>query len=419
VTRLIVLFAMLATAAPAQTGTSTSASMSPPSAALSALPPRAQRIWREAIVIDTHNDLPTKILDERYDPDVRHAATEGHTDLPRLTESGLTAVFLSAWVDAPYAERTPDGSYQRALAYCDAIHAFVARHPDRLLFATTSADVERAKREGKVAIFIGVEGGHAIQSSLDSLRTLYARGARYMTLTWNNGNAWAGSSIGSNGTRTGGLTDFGKDVVREMNRIGMLVDLSHVSEQTFYDAIAVSRSPVIASHSSARALADHPRNLTDDQLRAIARNGGVVNVNFYPRFIDSTYRKAVDAAEAKAQAYGDSLRAAPGFDAAKAKALEDARRSELVAQIPVTPLSVLVDHIDHIAKVAGVDHVGIGSDFDGIPVAPVGMEDVTALPRLTQALLDRGYSDADVTKMLGGNMMRVMRLVLDRRQASN
>jgi membrane dipeptidase len=375
---------------------------------------RALRVYHDAVVIDTHNDMPSRILEDGYDPDVRHAPgfgrTEGHTDLPRLVESGLTAEFMSAWVDAPYAA-TPGASFERAMQHVTTIHAWVDRHPDRLLFATTAADVRRAKREGKVAILIGVEGGHAIESSLDRLRDLHARGVRYLTLTWNNGLPWAGSSIGADGTRTGGLSDFGRDVVREMNRLGMLVDLSHVSDSTFFDAIAVSRAPVIASHSSARALSDFPRNLSDDQLRAIARNGGVVNVNFFSRFLDSQYRARADAVDAQIAAARRALR--PGPDSAAAAAGLSARRDSLLAALPQTPFSVLIDHIDHVARVAGVDHVGIGSDFDGVSALPVGMEDVTRLPRIAQGLLDRGYSEQDVTKMLGGNMLRVMERVLD------
>jgi membrane dipeptidase len=377
--------------------------------------PRAARLWREAIVVDAHNDMPTKVLDERYDPDARHGAGygpgEGHTDLPRLVQSGITAVWLSAWVDAPYARTTPDSSYERAMLYVDSIRAFAGRHPDRVLFATTAADVERAKREGKVAVLIGVEGGHAIEGSLDNLRALYGRGARYLTLTWNNGTEWAGSSVGVDGTRTEGLTDFGRDVVREMNRLGMLVDVSHVSERTFFDVLATSAHPVIASHSSARALNDHPRNLSDDQLRAIARAGGVVNVNFFSRFIDPAHLAAWERSEAELRALGDSLTAS-GADSAAVRARLEARGRELAARLPETPFSVLIDHFDHVAKVAGVDHVGIGSDFDGVSALPAGMEDVTRLPRLAQALLDRGYSEADVKKILGGNMMRVMRDVL-------
>ena len=377
--------------------------------------PRALRVYREAFVIDTHNDMPSKILEDGYDPDVRHPpgfrATEGNTDFPRLVESGMTAEFMSAWVDASYAER-PNASFARALEHIKVIHTFVDRHPDRLLFATTAADVRRAKAEGKVAILIGVEGGHAIEGSLDRLRDLYARGARYLTLTWNNGNAWAGSSIGAGNTRTGGLTPFGRDVVREMNRLGMLVDLSHVSDSTFYDAIAVSSVPVIASHSSARAISEVPRNLTDDQLRAIARNGGVVNVNFYSRFIDARYRAAIEHVEETVRVARAAARAA-GEDSASAAARISATHDSLAAAIPPTPFGVLVDHIDHIARVAGVEHVGLGSDFDGVSALPLGMEDVTRLPRIAQALLDRGYSDDDVKKILGGNMLRVMSQVLD------
>jgi len=376
--------------------------------------PRALRVYREAFVVDTHNDMPSRILDDGYDPDARHAPgfgpKEGHTDLPRLVESGLTAEFLSAWIDAPYAA-TPGASFDRAMQHVATIHAFVDRHPDRLRFATTAADVRRAKQDGKVAILIGVEGGHAIESSLDRLRDLHARGVRYMTLTWNNGLPWAGAAFGEGGTRTGGLTAFGRDVVREMNRLGMLVDVSHVSDSTFFDAIAASSVPVIASHSSARALSDSPRNLTDDQLRAIARNGGVVNVNFYSRFIDSRYRMRAEAVEAQVAAARRAL--GPGPDSAAAAARISAMRDSLFAAIPPTPFSVLIDHIDHIARVAGVDHVGLGSDFDGVSALPLGMEDVTRLPRIAQALLDRGYSETDVKKVLGGNMLRVMTRVLD------
>ncbi|HEU4643102.1 MAG TPA: dipeptidase [Gemmatimonadaceae bacterium] len=369
------------------------------------------RLWRDAIVIDMHDDMPSRMLDERYDADVRHAPDEGHTDLPRLLDSGITAEFLAAWVDAPYALRRPDASYARALRGIDTIHAFVRRHPDALRFATTAADVRCAKRDGVVAICIGVEGGHAIEGSLDKLRDLYARGARYLTLTWNNGNAWAGSSIGSHGTRTGGLTSFGREVIREMNRLGMLVDVSHVSDRTFDDVIGTSSAPVIASHSSARALSDHPRNLTDRQLRAIAERGGVVNVNFYPRFIDTRFRVAMDDAEARAQAEAEA-ELPPGADPAIVRARADALRREHIARIPPTPLSVLIDHIDHIARVAGVEHVGLGSDFDGISATPADMRDVTDLPRIAQALLDRGYSEDDVAKVVGGNMLRVLDEVL-------
>lgn len=378
--------------------------------ALDGVSDRALRLWREAIVVDMHDDMPSRMLDEGYDPDIRHESTEAHTDLPRLVESGITAEFLAAWVDASYALERPDASHARAVLQIETIRAFVHRHPDTLLLATSAADVRRAKREGKVAIGIGLEGGHAIEASLDKLRDLHARGARYLTLTWNNGNQWAGSSIGSNATRTGGLTPFGGDVIREMNRLRMLVDVSHVSDRTFDDVLATSTAPVIASHSSARALADHPRNLTDDQLRAIARTGGVTNVNFYPRFIDARFRVAMDAMEERVRTVSEAELRARGDGSADAG--RRALRRELIEAIPPTPLAVLVDHIDHIARVAGVEHVGLGSDFDGISATPDGMRDITDLPRLAQALLDRGWGEGDVAKIVGGNMVRVLEDVL-------
>jgi membrane dipeptidase len=316
-------------------------------------------------VIDMHNDMPTKVLDEGYNPDVAHPVGVGHTDLPRLLASGLTATVLVSWVDAVYATRTPDGSFARAMAGLDVVHAFVARHPNHLTFATTADDVRAAEQARKIAIFAAVEGGHAIEDSLDKLTELHQRGARYLTLTWNNGNAWAGSSNGVDGSRTGGLTAFGREVIRTMNRLGMIVDVSHVSPETLADVLAVSDQPVIASHSSARALNDHPRNLDDDQLRAIAAAGGIVNVNFFPKFIDSRFPDPV-------------------------------------------PMERVVDHIEHIARVAGVEHVGLGSDFDGIPAVPVGLEDVAAMPAIAQVMLDRGWSAAEIAQVLGLNMLRLL-----------
>ncbi len=406
---LLALTAALAARALAQTP---AAPMNPTSVAPSGVSERAMKIWRNAIVIDTHNDFPSKMADEHVKFEDRHPAGPVMTDIPRLFDGGVTAVFASDFVDAKYALTNPNSSYARAVELADTVHALVARNPNTLLFATTAADVERAKKEGKIAIFIGVEGGHAIENSLAKLDDLYARGVRYMTLTWNNGNEWAGAAAGVNNTSTGGLTPFGVQVVHEMNRLGMFVDVSHVSEQTFYDAIKASSVPVIASHSSSRALSDHRRNLKDDQLRAIAKNGGVVNVNFYPAFIDTRYREATGAASDAVAKWRDSALKAPGADSAAVRAEAAKRTDAAVAAVPLPALSVLLDHFDHIARVAGVDHVGIGSDFDGIDVAPQQMEDVSMLPRIAQGLLDRGYSEADIQKMIGGNMMRVMKQVL-------
>jgi membrane dipeptidase len=360
---------------------------------------RAQRVYRDAIVIDVHNDMPSKMIDDGYTADLRHTPgfdkTQGETDLPRLVESGITAVFMSAYVDPVKWTFGTDRSWKQVQVYLDSIHAFARRHPARLSFATTGADVRAAKAQGKVAILIGVEGGHAIENSVDNLRELHRRGVRYMTLTWNNGTEWAGAAAGLNGTRSGGLTERGREIVREMNRLGILVDISHVSDSTFWDAIATTAYPVIASHSSARAINGHRRNMNDDMLRAVARNGGVVNVNFYSVFIDPAFR-----------ARADSLEAAVG----------EQRAEPLIRALPRPPLAILLDHFEHIIKVAGIDHVGLGSDFDGVGgLLPQGMDDVTRLPLIAQGLLDRGYSEADVRKVLGGNMLRVMERAIDRR----
>lgn len=419
-TALALMAAALTACTPPAPDVSSDAPLPSPVASMPGVSDRAMRLYRDAIVVDTHNDIFTNVLDEGYDPDVRHEPGvswlqpgKGQSDLPRFIESGITAQWLSAFIDAPFARQVPDQSFERTIVFLDTIRAWVARHPDRLIFATTAADVRRAKQSRKIAMFIGVEGGHAIENSLDNLREIHRRGARYLTLTWNNGTDWAGSSVGLDGTRTGGLTPFGRDVVREMNRLGMLVDVSHVSEQTFFDAIDASSAPVIASHSSARAITDHVRNLTDAQLRAIARNGGVVNVNFFSRFIDPAHWAAFRAIDPALATLRDSL-ARAGTDSATVAARISARRAQLTAAIPETPLSVLIDHFDHVAKVAGVDHVGIGSDFDGVSSVPQDMEDVTRLPRIAQGLLDRGYSEDEVRRILGGNMMRVMERVLQR-----
>lgn len=358
------------------------------------------RVYREAIVIDTHNDMPSKMIDDGYNPDLRHtrgfAANQGETDLPRLVESGITGVFLSAYIDPEkWTFRTPDQSWKTVQVYFDSIHAFARRH-DKLMFATTAADIRAAKASGKVAVLIGVEGGHAIENSVENLREMARRGVRYMTLTWNNGNEWAGAAAGLNGTRSGGLTERGREIIREMNRLGILVDISHVSDSTFYDAIATSAYPVIASHSSARALNGHRRNMNDAMLRAMRSNGGVVNVNFYSAFIDPDFLRKADSIE---------------------KVLQGPAANAAIQALPRPSLTVLLDHFDHIIKVAGVDHVGIGSDFDGVGgLLPEGMDDVTKLPLIAQGLLDRGYSEADVKKVLGGNMLRVMQKAIDDRR---
>jgi len=283
-----------------------------------------------------------------------------------------------------------------------------------MMMAFSVDDIERAHREHKLAALLGIEGGHSIENDVRLLRDFYRLGVRYMTLSWSNTNEWADSSGDIDNPKVehhNGLTDGGKEIVLEMNRLGMLVDISHVADKTFYDAIAVTKAPVIASHSSARALTNHPRNMTDDMLRAVAKNGGVVQVNFYNAFIDENYRKGAEA-QAKdrdnaVKAYTEQLRAA-----GKTVTYLDSDRieREWAAKIPRPPLSSLIDHIDHIAKVAGIDHVGLGSDFDGVSGAtPAGIDSAADLPKITQALLDRGYSADDIRKILGGNLLRVFR----------
>ena len=310
---------------------------------------------------------------------------------------------------------TNQGHFARhALDLIDSVYEQAARHPDRMTMAFSVADIERAHREHKFAALLGIEGGHSIENDVRVLRDFYRLGVRYMTLSWSNTNEWADSSGDINNPKVehhNGLTEGGKQIVLEMNRLGMLVDISHVADKTFYDAIAISKAPIIASHSSARALTNHPRNMTDDMLCAVARNGGVVQVNFYNAFIDESYRKAAEAQakdrDAAVKANADQLKAA-----GKPVTYLDSDRieREWAAKIARPPLSSLIDHIDHIAKVAGVDHVGLGSDFDGVSGAtPEGIDSAADLPKITQALLDLGYSADDIRKILGGNLLRVFR----------
>jgi len=296
----------------------------------------------------------------------------------------------------------------------DSVYEQAAHHPDRMMMAFSSADIERAHHEHKLAALMGIEGGHSIENDMRLLRDFYRLGVRYMTLSWSNTNEWADSSGDIDDPKVqhhNGLTDFGKHVVLEMNRLGMMVDISHVADKTFWDAISTTKAPVIASHSSARALVNAPRNMTDDMLKAVAQNGGVVQVNFFNGFDDENFRKALetqskDQAAAIQKFLDDQKSQGKPVDYVQVDRIE----REWMAKIPRPPLSSLIDHIDHIAKVAGVDHVGLGSDFDGVSGAtPQGIDSAADLPKITQALLDRGYSPADIHKILGGNLMRVFR----------
>ena len=372
---------------------------------------KARQIHESALIVDSHADTPQRFLDENFDIGSTDPKDHGHISLDKARAGNLGAEFFSIWVEP----ETNQGHFARhTLDLIDSVYEQAARHPDRMMMAFSVDDIERAHKQKKLAALLGIEGGHSIENDIRLLRDFYRLGVRYMTLSWSNTNEWADSSGDINNPKIehhNGLTDFGKQVVLEMNRLGMLVDISHVADKTFYDTIAVTRAPVIASHSSSRALTNHPRNMTDDMLRAVAKNGGVVQVNFYNAFIDEDYRKAAEAQakdrDAAVKAYGDQMKAS-----GKTVTYLDNDRieREWAARIPRPPFKSLIDHIDHIAKVAGVDHVGLGSDFDGVSGAtPQGIDSAADLPKISQALLDRGYSADDIRKVLGGNLLRVFR----------
>ena len=374
---------------------------------------KARAIQDSAIVIDTHADTPQRFLDENYDIGSTDPNDKGHISLDKAKRGNLGAEFFSIWVEP----ETNKGHYaQHTLDLIDSVYEQAAHHPDRIMMAFSPADIERAHKEHKLAALMGIEGGHSIENDIRLLRDYYRLGVRYMTLSWSNTNEWADSSGDIDDPKVqhhNGLTDFGKQVVLEMNRLGMIVDISHVADKTFWDTIAITKAPVIASHSSARALTNAPRNMTDDMLRAVAKNGGVVDVNFYSGFVDEDYRKASEpigkqAAEA-VKAYEDKMKA-EGKPVPYTEI--DRIEHEYAEKIPRPPFKSLIDHFDHIAKVAGVDHIGLGSDFDGVSgQTPQGMDSAADLPKITQALLDRGYSADDIKKILGGNVLRVFRQV--------
>jgi membrane dipeptidase len=374
----------------------------------------ATAIHQSALIVDTHADTPQRFLDENFDLGQSTPVTEGHIDLEKIKQGNLGAEFFSIWVEPEFK-----GHYaQRAMDLIDSVYQQAARHPDKMTMAFSADDIARAHDQHKFAALMGIEGGHAIENDMHLLRDFYRIGVRYMTLTWSNTNEWADSSgdiQNPNVKHHNGMTDFGKDVVREMNRLGMIVDISHVSDATFYQALLVSQGPVIASHSSSRELTNQPRNMTDDMLRAMTNNGGVVMVNFYSAFIDENYRKAssdpekIKQRDAEVEAY---KKAHPHADGSPVTYDETAAiEKKWAAQFPRPPLKSLIDHIDHIAKVAGIDHVGLGSDFDGVTSLPEGIDSVADLPKITQALYQRGYTRAQILKILGGNFMRVMREV--------
>jgi membrane dipeptidase len=369
---------------------------------------KAMQIHNSAIVVDTHADTPQRFLDQGFDIGNTDPNDLGHISLDKARAGNLGAEFFSIWVEPSFKGQFA----HRALDLIDSVYEQAERHPDRMMMAFSVADIQRAHKQKKLAALMGMEGGHPIENDIHLLRDFYRLGVRYMTLTWSNTNEWADSSGDINDPKVehhNGLTDFGKQVVVEMNRLGMMVDISHVADKTFYDAVAISKAPVIASHSSARALTNAPRNMTDDMLRALAKNNGVVMVNFFSGFDDEDFRKAAEATAKERDAALEAFLAQHKSDGKPVPYAEyDHLEREWMAKIPRPPLKSLIDHIDHIAKVAGVDHVGLGSDFDGVSGAtPTGIDSAADLPRITQALLDRGYSASDIQKILGGNLLRV------------
>lgn len=366
------------------------------------------RVHRSTLLIDTHNDVPSRTV-EGFDIGSHTGA--GHTDIARLKEGGVGAQFFAVYVAASYVNG--NHSANRTLQMIDTVrHDIVERHPNDFMFVTSAKDIEEAHRRGKIAALMGIEGGHAIEDSLRLLRDYYDLGVRYMTLTHSNTNDWADSSGDIEDPKVkhhDGLTDFGKQVVREMNRLGMMVDISHVADKTFWDALQVSTAPIFASHSSCRALTKHARNMTDDMIVALAKKGGVVQVNFYCGFISQKFRdndaadtKALDARMARETA-GRNL-SEPDRQILSEKLRKDMGLSRAT-------LADVVDHIDHIRKIAGIDAIGIGGDFDGVSCTPIGLDDVSKYPNLTRALLEKGYSAEDIRKIYGGNFLRVMRAV--------
>jgi membrane dipeptidase len=359
----------------------------------------ARRIHRDAIVVDGHNDLPWRIrqlgpLDTRI-LDLSQRLPDGHTDIPRLREGGVDVQFWAAYVPVEYID---NGATAVALEQIDLIKRLAAAYPADLEMAYSTADIERIVGQGKIASMIGIEGGHAISNSLPVLRELYGSGARYMTLTHSKTLAWADAA--GDTPLHGGLTPFGREVVREMNRLGMLVDLSHVTAEAMQDALETVVAPVIYSHSSARAIADHPRNVPDDVLRLVAENGGVVMVNFFSGFVvPESARRIQDIF-----AVQERLRA----EYENEQAFREAFTAWLFENIEAGDIEIVVDHIEHIIEVAGIDHVGFGSDFDGISIVPRGLEDVSKFPELTAALARRGRTEEELRKILGGNLLRVL-----------
>lgn len=372
------------------------------------IPPDPAAIHASALIIDAHADTAQRFVDESWDFTSPLAIADqpaGHLNLATARRGNLAAEFFALWPDPA---QCPGARYAlRTLTLLDAVREQARRHPAELVLCTSPKEILAARAANKFAILLGIEGGHAIENSLALLRLYHALGVRYMTLTWTNSNDWAESSGDLRPKSPIGLTDFGRQVIAEMNRLGMMVDLSHVSDRTFAEVLAVTRAPVLVSHSSARALTASHRNLTDDQLRAVAANGGVCMVNFYSAFIDESYRQAWAAQKPALLAAHKKLAAEYPKGTPVPYHIANRIDREFAARLPRPPLSSLIAHFDHIIQVAGIDHVGIGTDFDGISALPEGINSAADLPKITAALLARGHSPADLHKILGANLLRL------------
>lgn len=363
-------------------------------------------IHQRAVAIDMHADTAQRLLDEEVD--LQQELSDGHFDAVRAKAGNLDAQFFSIWVEPQLFGGGGARAIKRADDQIAAVRALAEKHPETWLLATTAGDVRRAVEEGKIAALMGLEGGYAIDERLENVQRYYDLGVRYMSPAWSVSTSWAGSS-GDDVGRTRGLNEFGKSVVREMNRLGMMIDVSHVSDQTFWDIVNTSTAAVIATHSACRAIADVPRNLTDDMIRALAKTGGVVNVIFYPEHLEPGWQALKKKVDVEIDATVKEASAAEPGDAAQKKLARDrVRQREYARRLPPVNVARIVDHIDHIKKLVGVDHIGIGSDFDGVQITTAGLATVAELPNLTKELLRRGYTESDVNKILGGNMLRVM-----------
>jgi len=366
-----------------------------------------KKLHKRAILADTHNDvLSSQTLEGK---DISHRLTTGHSDLDRWKEGGMDVQFFSVWTDR--TPRNKEGFYKDANQEIDSLEFLILRNYDRIKLATSYREVKKGAHKGKLVALIGVEGGHMIENDMDKLDALFKRGMRYMTLTWNNSTDWATSAMDevqhADTLQHKGLTDFGKQIVRRMNELGVIVDLSHVGEQTFYDAIATTTKPVLLSHSSVWNICPVFRNVKEDQIKAVAKNGGVICINFSSGFIDSNFAKRMAELEtAEQKRIKDSL--GTGYDAARLNIVYNKIFSARLEAYRPT-ISQVVDHFDYIVKLVGDDYVGIGSDFDGVSSLPVGLEDVTTYPKITEELKRRGYSNKSIKKILGGNVMRVMK----------